>query len=141
MSAGTIQQVLPAVQRDAARCVANRNAKALSASFDLRVADGKRAAARVRSAASAPASAWLMATPGATTRLGDNTFVELGEVAAARGSISTAAFVKSAFREVSCALQRGLGLQYGRALFNVARASGRQFMPGLDTPVQEEGLV
>ena len=309
MSAGTIQQVLPAVQRDAARCVANRNAKALSASFDLRVADGKRAAARVRSAASAPASAWLMATPGATTRLGDNTFVvcgrhrlglgpptsvstrpcpcgasdaaspdhamvcknvakmtqlrhdivasavrrvvcrascassmepsyrhlqrqqggnagqrrgdilvvlpsgkinivdvvvthpsqvkyvnqactrvghaaaraevdkvdkfreigedagqydfvpfavesygrlgasaqsflkDLGEVAAARGSISTAAFVKSAFREVSCALQRGLGLQYGRALFNVARASGRQFMPGLDTPVQEEGLV
>ena len=66
---------------------------------------------------------------------------ELGEVAAARGSISKAAFVKSAFREVSCALQRGLGLQYGRALFNVARASGRQFMPGLDTPVQEEGLV
>ena len=55
----------PAVQRDAARCVANRNAKALLASFNLRVADGKRAAARVRSAASAPASAWLMATPGA----------------------------------------------------------------------------
>ena len=66
---------------------------------------------------------------------------DLGEVAAARGSISTAAFVKSAFREVSCALQRGLGLQYGHALFNVAQASGRQFMPGLDTPVQVEGLV
>jgi hypothetical protein len=29
----------------------------------------------------------------------------------------------------------------GRSLFNVARASGRQFMPGLDVPVQEEGLV
>ena len=59
---------------------------------------------------------------------------ELGEVAAARGSISKAAFIKSALREVSCALQRGLRLQYGRALFNVARASGRE-------PVQEEGLV
>ena len=65
----------------------------------------------------------------------------LGDVAAARGSISKAAFVQSAYREVSCALQRGLGLQYGRALFNIARTSGRQFMPGLDTPVQEEGLV
>jgi hypothetical protein len=42
---------------------------------------------------------------------------------------------------VSCALQRGLGLMYGRSLFNVARASVRQFMPGLDVPVQEEGLV
>jgi hypothetical protein len=40
----------------------------------------------------------------------------------------------------SCALQRGLGLMYGRS-FNVARASGRQFMPGLDVPVQGEGLV
>lgn len=309
MSPDTIQHVLPAVQRDAARCVADRNAKALLSSFDLGVGEGKCAAARVRSAASATASAWLMATPGATTRLGDNTFVvcgrhrlglgpptsvnsrpcpcgagnaaspdhamvcknvakmtqlrhdlvasavrrvvcrascassmepsyrhlqqqqggnagqrrgdilvvlpsgkinivdvvvthpsqvkyvnqactraghaaareevrkvaqfqeigadagqydfvpfavesygrlgasaqsflkELGEVAAARGSISKAAFVRSAYREVSCALQRGLGLQYGRALFNVARATGRQFMPGLDTPVQDEGLV
>jgi hypothetical protein len=30
---------------------------------------------------------------------------------------------------------------YGRSLFNVACASGRQFMPGLNVPVQEEGLV
>ena len=66
---------------------------------------------------------------------------ELGTVASSRGGISRAAFVRSAYREVSCALQRGLGLMYGRALFNVARASGRQFMPGLDTPVQEEALV
>jgi len=66
---------------------------------------------------------------------------ELGEVAAAQGAISKAAFVRSAYREVSCALQRGLGLQYSRALFNIARASGRRFLPGLDVPVQVEGLV
>ena len=66
---------------------------------------------------------------------------ELGDVAASRGSISKAAFIRSAYREVSCALQRGLGLMYGRSLFNIARASGRQFMPGLDVPVQEEGVL
>jgi hypothetical protein len=66
---------------------------------------------------------------------------QLGDVAASRGTVSKAAFVRSAYREVSCALQRGLGLQYGRSLFNLARASGKQFMPGLDAPVQEEGLV
>ena len=66
---------------------------------------------------------------------------ELAEVASARGSVSKAAFIKSAYREVSCALQQGLALMYGRSLYNVARATGRQFMPGLDTPVQEEGLV
>ena len=65
----------------------------------------------------------------------------LGDVAASRGTISKAAFVRSAYREVSCALQRGLGLMYGRSLFNIARASGRQFMPGLDVPVQEEALL
>jgi hypothetical protein len=37
--------------------------------------------------------------------------------------------------------ERRLGLQYGLSLFNLARASGRQFVPGLDAPVQEEGLV
>jgi hypothetical protein len=66
---------------------------------------------------------------------------QLGVVAASRGSVSQVAFVRSAYREVSCALQRGLGLMYGRSLFNVARVSGRQFMSGLDVPVQEEGLV
>ena len=310
MSAATITGVLPTVQRDAARCIADRDGKALLSTFDLRTEVGKKAAARVRSAAGAPASAWLASTPGPTTRLGDATYVvcgrhrlglglptavplrpcpcgagnaaspdhamvcksvakmtqlrhdivasavrrvvcragcassmepsyrhlrsqqaravasqrrgdilvvlpsgqisvvdtvvthpsqqacvnqactraghaaakaecakrasfralgedaaqydfvpfavesygrigaagqsflkALGDVAAARGSISKAAFVRSAYREVSCALQRGLGLQYGRALFNIARTSGRQFMPGLDTPVQEEGLV
>jgi hypothetical protein len=307
LSAATVRQVLPVVQRDVARCTAARKAQALLSSCDLDLASGRREAARLRSAANGPASAWLLATPGPTTRLGDNTFIacgrhrlglgapstvsprpclcgagdaatpdhamvcksvakmtqmrhdivasavrrvvcragcassmepsyrhlrnrgvagqrrgdvlvvlpsgqisivdvvvthpsqqahvhqactrpghaaaqaerskvaefrrigedagqydfvpfavesygrlgasaqsflkQLGVVAASRGSVSQAAFVRSAYREVSCALQRGLGLMYGRSLFNVARASGRQFMPGLDVPVQEEGLV
>mgnify|MGYP001787467346 CR=1 FL=1 len=307
LSPHTVRHVLPVVQRDVARCTADRKARALLTSCDLGCASGKRDAARMRSAAAASASAWILATPGPTTRLGDNTFVvcgrhrlglgapttvsprpclcgagnaatpdhamvcksvakmtqlrhdivasavrrvvcraglassmeptyrhlrnrgaagqrrgdilvvlpsgkisildvvvthpsqqahvnqactraghaaaqaerakvsefrrigedagqydfvpfavesygrlgtsaqsflkQLGDVAAARGSISRAAFVRSAYREVSCALQRGLGLMYGRSLFNIARASGRQFMPGLDVPVQEEGLV
>ena len=35
---------------------------------------------------------------------------QLGDVAASRGTVSKAAFVRSAYREVSCALQRGLGM-------------------------------
>jgi hypothetical protein len=66
---------------------------------------------------------------------------QLGVVAASRNSGSQAAFVRSAYREVSWALQRGLGLMHGRLLFNIARASGRQFIPGFDVPVQEEGVV
>ncbi len=307
LSDSTIRQVLPVVQRDVARCTSARKAQALLASCDLGQASGKREAARLRSAANGPASAWLLATPGPTTKLGDSTFIacgrhrlglgapttvqprpclcgagnaatpdhamvcksvakqtqmrhdivayavrrvvcragcasslepsyrhlrnrgvagqrrgdimvvlpsgkisivdvvvthpsqqahvnqastrsghaaahaerskvsefrrigedagqydfvpfavesygrlgasaqsflkQLGAVAAADGKISQAAFVRSAYREVSCALQRGLGQMYGRSLFNIARASGRQFMPGLDVPVQEEGLV
>ena len=311
MGAGTVRQVLPLVQRDVARCVADRQGTAMLAGCDLNQADGKRAAARLRSAAGAPATAWLMSTPGVTTRLGDNTFVNvgrhrlglgvhssvapppclcgagcaatpdhamvckkcakptqmrhdlvasavrrvvcrascassmepsyrhigvtpeqrraagqrrgdimvvlpcgkisivdvtvthptqqkyvaqaatraghaargaerakevefgklgtdagqydfvpfavetygrlgvsaqsflkaLGDVAASRGNISKAAFVRSAYREISCALQRGNGLMYDRSLFHIARASGRQFMPGCDVPVQEEALL
>ena len=65
----------------------------------------------------------------------------MGDVAAGRGNISKSAFVKSAYREVSCALQRGIGLMYARSTLNIARASGRQFMPGCDVPVQEEALL
>ena len=65
----------------------------------------------------------------------------LGEVAASQGMISQSAFVRSAYREISCALVRGNGLMYGRSLFNAARASGRSFLPGCDVPVQDEGLV
>jgi hypothetical protein len=55
--------------------------------------------------------------------------------------VSKAAIFRSSYREESFALQRGLALQYWRSLFNVARASGHQFLPGLDVPEQEEGLV
>ena len=65
----------------------------------------------------------------------------LGEVASSQGMVSQSAFVRSAYREISCDLVRGNGLMYGRSLFNVARASGRSFLPGCDVPVQDEGLV
>jgi hypothetical protein len=65
----------------------------------------------------------------------------LGEVAAGRGNISKSAFVRSAYKEVSCALQRGIGMMYARSTLNIARASGRQFMPGCAVPVQEEAYL
>ena len=70
-----------------------------------------------------------------------NFLKRMGDVAAGRGKISKAAFVKSAYREVSCALQRGIGMMYARSTVNIARASGRHFMPGCDVPVQEEALL
>ena len=70
-----------------------------------------------------------------------NFLTRLGDIAAGRGNISKSAFVKSAYKEVSCALQRGIGLMYARSNQNIARASGRQFMPGCDVPVQEEALL
>jgi hypothetical protein len=65
----------------------------------------------------------------------------LGEVAAGRSNVSKSAFVRSAYKEVSCALQRGIGLMYARSTLNIARASGRQFMPGCAVPVQEEAYL
>ncbi|NJN00175.1 MAG: hypothetical protein HC793_00355 [Aquincola sp.] len=341
---GSLHSVLPVVQRDVSRCLADRKAKALLDSCDCTSAPGKREAARLRSAASAPASAWITATPGPTTRLGDETFVvcgrhrmglgvpttvdappclcgsgcastpdhamlcknvakmtqmrhdivvsavrrvvcrascpsslepsyrplaapqqqvalpqqqqaaraapaaagqgqaaqagpapaqqqqradpgqrrgdimavlpggqidivdvvvthparqdclgqactrtglaahraeeakvrafrrfgdagqyefvpfalesygrlgasaqsflkRLGDIAAGRGNISKSAFVRSAYKEVSCALQRGIGMMYARSTLNIARASGRQFMPGCAVPVQEEAYL
>jgi hypothetical protein len=70
-----------------------------------------------------------------------NFLKRMGDVAAGRGKISRSAFVKSAYREVSCALQRGIGMMYARSTVNLARASGRHFMPGCDVPVQEEALL
>ena len=310
MGNDTVREILPLVQRDVARCVADRQGKALLESCDGATPHGKRNAARVRSSAGAAASSWMLATPGPTTRLGDHAFVvsgrhrlgtgiattvtpppclcgagcaaspdhamvcksvakmttlrhdilasavrrviaragcassleptyrhlrsahnsrgtegqrrgdilavlptgkiaivdvvvthpcaqsyvaaasattgaaaqkaadgkvrefrrfadagqydfvpfavesyghlgvaaqqflkALGDIASARGTVSKSAFVRSAYREVSCALQVGNGLMYGRSLFHIARASGRQFMAGCDVPVQEEGLV
>ena len=310
MDARTIREVLPLAHRDVGRCVGDRQGEAFLASCNLSTSEGKRAAARLRSAAGAVASAWLLATPGSTTTLGDTAFVTggrhrlglgvpttvspppclcgageatspdhamscksvakmtqmrhddmasvvrrvtcragcpssmephlrhmrargqmcgnegmhrgdilvvlpdggisivdvvvthpanrsavgsacsrtgaaakaaedgkkreyrryadagqysfvpfavesfgrlgasaqrflkmLGEVASSQGMVSQSAFVRSAYREISCALVRGNGLMYGRSLFNVARASGRSFLPGCDVPVQDEGLV
>jgi hypothetical protein len=70
-----------------------------------------------------------------------NFLKRMGDVAAGRGKISKSAFVKSAYREVSCALQRGNGMMCARLTLNLARASGRHFMSGCDVPVQEKGLV
>ena len=61
--------------------------------------------------------------------------------AAGQGNISKSAFVRSAYREVSCALQRGIGQQYARSTQNLARAAGRHFMPGCAVPVQEEAFL
>ncbi len=65
----------------------------------------------------------------------------LGDIAAGQGNISKSAFVRSAYKEVSCALQRGIGEQYARSTMNIARASGRHFMPGCAVPVQEEAYL
>ena len=74
----SLQSLLPVVLRDVPQCVADRRGKAILDSCDCGAAPGKGEAARLRSAASAPASAWITATPGPTTRLGDETFVECG---------------------------------------------------------------
>ena len=58
------------------------------------------------------------------------TFLKRLRDIAGRGNISKSAFVCSAYKEVSCALQRGIRLMYARSTLNIARASGRQFMPG-----------
>ena len=60
----------------------------------------------------------------------------LGDVAASGGHISKSAFVAGALKELSCALQRGNGRMYGHSLFRIARASGRQFRPGCEVPVE-----
>ena len=71
---------------------------------------------------------------------GQSFLKRLGDIAAGRGNISKSTFVRSAYKEVSCAL-RGIGLMYARSTLNIARASGRQFMPGCAIPVQEEAYL
>ena len=77
-------------------------------------------------------------------RLGDDAlgFVNaLATIAAANGRVSKATFVANALRELSCSLQQGNARMYARSLFEVARAGGRQFMPGCEVPVAAMGLV
>lgn len=78
MDASAIRDILPLAQRDVGRCLGDRQGAAFLARCDLGTLEGKRAAARLRSAAGAVASAWLLATPGETTTLGDNAFVTGG---------------------------------------------------------------
>ena len=60
----------------------------------------------------------------------------LGDIAAGRGNISKSAFVRSADKG-----ERGIGILYARSTFNIARASGRQFMPGCAVPVQKKAYL
>ena len=68
------------------------------------------------------------------------TFLKRLRDIAGRGNISKSAFVCSAYKEVSCALQRGIRLMYARSTLNIACASGRQ-LPGCAVPVQEEAYL
>ena len=79
-SAASVRETLPTVQQAVSRVVGDRAGAALLASFDISTAAGERGAARLRSAASGPAGAWLTALPGApTTRLGDAAFTHAGQ--------------------------------------------------------------
>ena len=69
---------------------------------------------------------------------GQSFLKRLGDIAAGRSNISKSAFIRSAYREVSCSLQRGIGLMYARSTMNIARAPGRHFEPGCAVPVQDE---
>ena len=79
LPADRIAALLPSAQREVSRCIADRAGCAFLAAFDVDdVAEGQRAAARMRSCRGAAASAWLEAKPGATTTLGDTAFVLAG---------------------------------------------------------------
>ena len=69
---------MPGAQGAVSRVAGDRAGAALRASFDLDSACGSRAAARLLSASAGPASAWLTALPGATTRLCNEDFVAAG---------------------------------------------------------------
>ena len=62
----------------------------------------------------------------------------LGDIAAASGRVSKSRFMMNAYRLLSCTLQRGNSAMYSKAQWAVARAKGKNFMPGLDVPF--EGL-
>jgi hypothetical protein len=67
---------------------------------------------------------------------------DLGTMAASRnGRLSKSAFVACALQELSCALCKGNGRMYHASMFSLARAAGRQFMPGCDVPVADVGAV
>jgi hypothetical protein len=63
--------------------------------------------------------------------------------ASRNGRFSKSAFVTGALQELSCALCKGNGRMYHASMFLLARAAGRQFVPGLqvDVPVADVGEV
>jgi hypothetical protein len=67
---------------------------------------------------------------------------KLGTMAPSRnGRLSQSVFVAGALQELSCALCKGNRRMHLSSMFSLARASGRQFMPGLDVPVADVGAV
>jgi len=66
---------------------------------------------------------------------------DFGNTAAQRGCVSKSGFIKTAHRELSCTLQRGNGMMYARSTWETARASGCQFQPGCEVPLEDVGNV
>ena len=58
-------------------------------------------------------------------------------MAADRGLVSKAAFVRSAYQTLSVALVRAQALVYDAAMLRAARANGRSFQAGGDVPIAE----
>jgi hypothetical protein len=65
----------------------------------------------------------------------------LGDIAAADGRVSKAAFMRSARAELSCQLCRGNGRMIYASTFVIVRARGRTFTPGSPVPVADAGYV
>ena len=109
---------------------------------DRRAEDGKvRAFRRFGDAGQYEFVPFALESYGRLGASGQSFLKILGDIAAGRSNISKSAFVRSAYKEVSYALQWGIGLMYARSTLNIARASGRQFMPGCTVPVQEEAYL
>ena len=60
----------------------------------------------------------------------------LGDAACESGPISKTAFVASAFREISCAVQAANAVMYSQSVVALARAAGRSFVPGCEAPLE-----
>ena len=79
LSSQFVADDLPFMQTTISRLVGDRAGAAFLAECDVETAEGEREAARIRSAANGPASAWITAVPAAfTTRLPDADFVMAG---------------------------------------------------------------
>ena len=61
---------------------------------------------------------------------------ELGDLVAAAGRVSKAAFVRTVRRELSCALCKGNARMYYNSLSRIAVRVGHNFQPGCDEPAE-----